>query len=225
MDDRQTFPYGGVYQVGSPYATCHCPYLATLSKIIAFTFHENDPKGNPSESEHTQDSSLISLYLHHLKPILDIKIPNLMQVADNEGLELYTKDTCKEFHSLLCKLLRKFSEVIEKLAHAQGKPNTQTAASASFKTKLANVLKWGYPLQHLVRGAVIGRHLQTIASALNKHHCMETKPHLGEVVDKYGELEDVDAEVMILAGPTKMTSILKTMLSLLRSMMRNYPKE
>ena len=165
------------------------PYFASLLKIKPFSFPEHDPEEKPKKRYIDSDIWFVSNVLPHLEGKLQTKIPNLMQLTHNNDRELYTKATCMEFHLLLCELLQRFAKAVASLNDTR--PKTRTPASADFDKHLANVLRWGYCLYKLVRGAAIGKHLRAIMPQLDDHRRVETKPYprggIGEDEDDGGD--------------------------------------
>ena len=113
-----------------------------------------------------------------LAKLANTKIPNLEAMAQvamkNEPFKLYNKDTCMEFHELLCELLERFHESlkdlkgVEKLKVKKRKKAAQIDQSdrEEIMDRLERVLALGKAIRAIVRGSAIKAHLVTIAPFL-----------------------------------------------------------
>ena len=83
------------------------PYLEGIISLSEFQFKEThlEPKRKEVEMEETFGKALESLSNANL---LDTSVVNLLALVSKRSVELYTKDTCQEFHLLLCSALRRF---------------------------------------------------------------------------------------------------------------------
>ena len=146
-------------------------YLACLQRVKSRTF---EPIGEVPKSFDKNDL----LFLDDL-PILaklpNMKIPNLERMAQAAEKEnLYNKDTCMEFHELLCELLGRFHQSLKVLQDTERskvrKGNEGTGFNQSdlvqTKAQVEKVLALGRALRAMVRGSAIKLHLTTIASFL-----------------------------------------------------------
>jgi hypothetical protein len=83
-------------------------YLACLIKVRTFEFTEQ-PLIAPMRADNRSRDQIFLDVIPDLADHVSTNIPNLKQVAKvakaMEPFEVYTKDTCVEFHMLLCKLL------------------------------------------------------------------------------------------------------------------------
>src|SRR5258705_8548582 len=79
-------------------------YRIALGKVPTFEFIRglhSDPGPNKLEF----DSLFLCDYLPEVKPFLGIEIPNLLRKVDSHDHDFYTRETCNEYHLLLCRLL------------------------------------------------------------------------------------------------------------------------
>jgi hypothetical protein len=114
------------------------------------------------DSETSNDQVFLSKLLPDIEPLLVNKIPNLMMEGRHPH-NLYTKETCTEFHLLLCELLEKFAEYLNDIQALQ----TQTSiVTVLVLDKLNLILRVGTTLRLMVRGAAIKKHLKVIENFL-----------------------------------------------------------
>jgi hypothetical protein len=145
------------------------PFLAALKRLKpeAFEFSEGlKPKKNDLENDLENDCLFFRGVIDDIKRTQDFtnEIPNLLQIGrEPHCSNFYTKETCKEFHFLLCSLLDKFGIALEDL-------KTVATSQKRDTTKVNNCLNavsdLGSALHLLVRGATIKRHLKVIAGFL-----------------------------------------------------------
>ena len=172
-------------------------YLACFQRVKSMTF---EPIGEVPISFDKND-----LLFRNNIPILaklpNIKIPNLEKMAQAAEKEnLYNKDTCMEFHEILCELLDRFHQSLRKLKgieklkvqkrnEGQKRKGQKRKEGTGFnqsdlveiKEHVASVLAFGRALRAIVRGGAIKLHLTTIASFLQvktgKSWPMAFEPH------------------------------------------------
>jgi DNA-binding transcriptional regulator GbsR (MarR family) len=99
-------------------------------------------------------------------------IPNIQRMCDNlphesEPFQLYTSETCTEFHNLVVGLLVKFKKSCFSLAKEKG--NT-------FRSEVASMIVCGHTLLRIARGSAFEMHLQNIASLLEDHRTEISMP-------------------------------------------------
>jgi len=87
-------------------------------------------------------------------------------MESNKDFQLYTEDTCAEFHGLLILLLVCFEKCLEKLGEMRGDKEVPTPCSKEFKKSVELVMTCGYALQRLAHGTALRMHLKTIAPLL-----------------------------------------------------------
>ena len=133
-------------------------YLARLQQVKSMTFVPI--KVMPYDKNDI-------LFLESI-PILatELSIPHLEKVAraaeKEEPFTLYNKDTCMEFHQILCELLKRFHDSLKALLAAQ----KENAKIRRIMDELDRVLALGKALRAIVRGRAIEVHLATIAPFL-----------------------------------------------------------
>lgn len=90
----------------------------------------------------------------------------------HKSYQLYTTDTCREFHQVLCCLLADFKLALEDLQTLQA----DLTLVSHFTSALSAVILLGCALHLLARSSAIKCHLQVIMSQLlGKKHSGETK--------------------------------------------------
>jgi hypothetical protein len=98
------------------------PYLISLKAVTTFSFFETDQK-EPKPAVISSDQLLLVKFLSATAPRLHTKIPKIEQIAlvkAGQPFELYTKETCMEFHKLLCELLKCFKAGLIGLSKSLG---------------------------------------------------------------------------------------------------------
>jgi len=126
------------------------------------------------------------------------KFPTLLKQAEmlsNKDFQLYTKDTCAEFHGLLILLLERFEKCLKKLGEMRGDKEVPTPCSKEFKESVELVMSCGYALQRLARGAALRMHLQTIAPLLIHSHLPSQKAMPMPAPGEAEEQEEFDADL------------------------------
>ena len=147
-------------------------YLSCLQRVKSRTYQ-------PIEETPFDENDL--LFLDDI-PILaqtaTTKIPNLKKMAQaaekKEPFNLYNKDTCVEFHELLCEMLERFHKSLNGLKEIQKlkvtKRKDATWLDESDREEIMNhllkVTALGRTLRGIVRGSAIKAHLTTIAPFL-----------------------------------------------------------
>lgn len=141
------------------------PYISAIDLSSDFKFKETDlkPEGKERKMEQTFGDVLVSLTEIGL---LDTPIPNLLSIVrDSEDFdELYTKDTCQEFHMLLRELLQKFLRYLNNLG------SLDRPVQSNFESVLRFVAVYGEALQMIAGGVAIQRHLQVIEDEITISH-------------------------------------------------------
>lgn len=150
-------------------------YLAYFQKLKSMTFQ---PIEEMSTKPYDRNDALFLDDIPILAEVANTKIPNLMKMAhaakDQKPLFLYNKDTCMEFHEILCELLERFHQSlidlknVEKLKVKKRKDDGCISQSdlEVIKDVLDRVLSLGRALRAIVRGSSIKVHLATIAPFL-----------------------------------------------------------
>lgn len=108
-------------------------------------------------------------------PLLTNKFPNLVRVAalatSDKILELYTDDTCMEFHKLLVELLEHFRDVLDKLSdlNQRAKKDPGSMDMQAFQTYLHMGRVYGYTLMRIARGRAFRKHMENIEPLLKEY--------------------------------------------------------
>ena len=199
------------YVVGTCYAkmkrrlnhpTLSLPHIASLKDVTTFTFDESklcQPDKEKKKGEIEND--LLFLRRFMLPAIANGRflpeIPNLIvqakAISNGESLDLYTKDTCEEFHQLFLHLLLHFQKSLDDLAEARGNAKVPTPGSLEFKREVECVMLLGYALDKLAKGAALRMHLQTIVHLL-RHWDIRPQAPMSIPVPE-GEQEDRDEDL------------------------------
>jgi hypothetical protein len=150
-------------------------YLACLRLVKARTFA---PTEEVATKPYDDNDQLFLDAIPFLANFVVTKIPNLKKMAEaaaeNKPFNLYNKDTCIEFHELLCELLDQFFLALKELKDLE-KSKVETRKKARkigesdwevIEALLLRVLFLGQALRAIVRGSSITAHLSTIAPFL-----------------------------------------------------------
>ena len=154
--------------------TLSMPYMTSLENVEAVPYHKSLHMEASTDEKENDRLFLVKF----LKPAIEANwfnkaIPKLYEQATlaekSKPFQLYTEDTCMEFHFLLCDLLRQFKKSLKKLAESRKEVNVPTEGSNDFKGELFTVMLNGHGLQRISRGSALRMHLQNIAPLLNDH--------------------------------------------------------
>lgn len=166
-------------------------------KSTSFTLIEK-ARTEPNDSDSEGNDQLFLDDIPILASFAQTKIPNLLKMAQaekkKEPYKLYNKDTCMEFHELLCELLGRFQESLKDLKTLETKKEYRSESEiTAIMDQLSAVLAFGRALRGIVRGAAITEHLKTIA------HYVEVKAGKFWPMTHESELDpEVDAEFNLL---------------------------
>jgi hypothetical protein len=134
-------------------------FRRALKKSQTFTFSEQSYE--PSASEAINDIGFLS-ELREIASLLDNKTPKLLGLEKEDASNIYTNNTSKEIHLLLCELLDKFSEYLAALEPIQKKPDSK----GQILNQLDLISRVGTMLRFMVRGSAIKKHLKVIDNFL-----------------------------------------------------------
>jgi hypothetical protein len=101
--------------------------------------------------------------------LLNIPVTNLLAVISQGSDELYTKDTCQEFHQLLRMLLTLFHHSLMELK------SLVNPVQSVFDGAVQKVVCYGEALQTMAGGVAIQRHFQVIEDELSILHHKRTR--------------------------------------------------
>jgi len=144
-------------------------YLACFQRVKSWTFELSTEPDDGNDLLFLDDI---------LSELANTKIPNLEKMAraakEKKPFNLYNKDTCMEFHELLCEIFERFHESLNKLKYLHkltvnkrkrkleiGQPDLEAIVE-----RLHQVLALGRALKAIVRGSAIKMHLTTISPFL-----------------------------------------------------------
>jgi hypothetical protein len=195
------------------------PYIRSLKSVTTFKFGES--MSNTATEEMTNDRLLLLFILKSIS--LHPKIPKLLEQAKlaerREPFQLYTKETCTEFHILLVELLERFQTSLNELKQARGTPDVETQGSDEFKAKVALVMLSGYALLRLARGSAIEMHLKTIAPLLLK--TLPPGPH-GQEEESEEIVEELKPAQLFIIKEGVPTPVWKSFLDWLRLILAHF---
>lgn len=131
-----------------------------------------------SESARRADRALLLGYVHQLtiRPKRAINIPNIEALRESARLrqpvQLYTRDTCAEFHTLLLHLLRDFQEGLGELRALvplpdPAKPKPPPARGPDIRNALSKTFLAGDGLYRMAHGTALKAHILNMAMSLN----------------------------------------------------------
>jgi len=158
-----------------------CSFRHALEKLQTVEFSEQHY--DSSASEKANDEAFLSELQKSAASLLRKKTPNLLDGRDPGNI--YTVDTCTEFHLLLCELLQQFSEHLTALQPIQKRPTSREQIFGH----LDLIIDVGTLLRLMVRGSAIKRHLQVIDKVL---------PDRADLVKASSGDEDEDSELVSL---------------------------
>ena len=147
-------------------------YIQAVAEVTTFQFSESEYNRKSATAEIEGDRRFLVDYLlpSSLASIWETKIPKLMEQAqlarDRKPFQLYTNETCIEFHQLFLEILKRFETSLDELARTRGSEKIPTQGSKEFERYVSRVLIFGDGLQTLVRSAGLKIHLKTITPLL-----------------------------------------------------------
>lgn len=154
-------------------------YIKSLEAVTTFPFDESmcfqPTKDQPTKDQIQNDRQFALVYLlpvnaQYKNGHLANTFPHLIEQAntakDDPNFQLYTEETCMEFHKFLLEILTRFRIALDSLHSTRGSNNAPTEGSAEFKHNATAVMVIAYPLQRLATGAAIRMHLRVIETFL-----------------------------------------------------------
>ena len=161
------------------------PYFAAITKLPDFQYKETylEPEKKEIQMEQTFGKALLSLSKLPTTPVT-----NLQAVISESFDELYTKDTCQEFHQILCELLNSFLLSLKALKALQ-KPKRFT-----FDQTVRQVVIYGEALQMMAGGVAIQRHFQVVEEELILSHHQRARDIANQAATLPEEEEETKCE-------------------------------
>ncbi len=145
-------------------------YIQALAEITTFDFSESTYNGKPSTEEIESDRRFLVDFFLPYAPKWETKTPKLVEQAqlasDRKAFQLYSSETCIEFHQLFLEFLKRFATSLDDLAKTRGSEKVSTPGSEEFKLNVLRVSVFGRGLRRLVKGTGLKTHLKTIAPLL-----------------------------------------------------------
>jgi hypothetical protein len=144
------------------------PFYDSLKKVLTFKIPGHLAMTPESATRMSKANKIFLTTTLGICTSLRVVLPKLMEQAGaataGNPYNAYTKDTCIEFHELLCELLERFEEYLKKLAkYLAGDPVEQ---KSSYQDILLHVVFYGECLHWLVRSDAVTKHLQAIQPLL-----------------------------------------------------------
>jgi hypothetical protein len=164
-------------------------------KVEDFSFNP-ELQSDTDPGKMSNDRALITGFVFQTKEnpnMLTSSIPNIQLLCDNlphksEPFQLYTSETCREFHSLVVELLGKFRNYLNDLeGRLKGDP-------AAFKDTVNRTIVFGNALLRIARGSAFEMHLQNIATLLEDHRRISDAEISMPMPDLAMEDEEADVE-------------------------------
>lgn len=170
------------------------PFYDSLKKVSTVDISQLLAKAPAPGNSDSKADKIFLTTTSELYNSLHVQLPNLLKqataAAAGKPYNAYNKDTCIEFHELLCELLERFEEHLNKVAtYLAGEMMDK---NLSYKAILIHAIFYGEALHRLARSNAITRHLQAIEPLLadTRHDKM------GNVkVGMTGNNEEEDAEL------------------------------
>jgi hypothetical protein len=168
------------------------PYIDSLKRITTVEFDESRlERDRVSAKEIDNDRQFLLNFFLPISSSLQTKVPKLIKQAENaksnKDLQLYTEDTCEEFHRLLIELLDAFRDSLNNLKKSRGDSKSSTKGSEEFKENVDFVALIGNALLRLSKGAALKMHMRTISSLLDR---IQRMPVPEDLEDEQGELDE-----------------------------------
>lgn len=185
-------------------------HLKSLGKVKDFPFNP-ELQLDTDRDKMTNDRALVAGFVSRTKTephMITSSIPNIQLFCENlphenEPFQLYTSETCTEFHILLVELLTKFYECLRKLGEIKKSlallDNGCDAFKVNcndFKRRVGMTLALGHALLRIARGSAFEMHLQNIATLLEDHRDTEISMPMSNLAME--EEEDVEKEDEVL---------------------------
>lgn len=172
------------------------PYLTALENVKTIEFREFEQDYDKQGQQEVQNDLYV---VHELLELpgdmkFDVEIPNLEKAALDSPSKIYTRDTCVEFHQLLCNLLRCFMNALSDLRNAKRAKTNHQAVPIHI---LGPIMAYGYLLHQLVMGAALTAHLCVIESSLIENRRIITSKASSDGIMEAIE-EDVEEDVELL---------------------------
>jgi len=134
-------------------------YIEALTMLEKISF--NPKLGREKRTTEIRNDLTLLKHINRKAAVFKTSIPCIAELyklhQDDEDFELYTRDTCTEFHCLLVDLLGSFKKSISDLSQSAESKNYE-----DFETHLHTALSTGYALLTMSKGRALQIHLQTI---------------------------------------------------------------
>jgi hypothetical protein len=164
-------------------------YRIALGKVPTFEFiggYHSDH--SPNELEF--DRLFFCNHLPEVKPFLGIEIPNILRKVDSRDHDFYTRETCHEYHLLLCRLLTLFLDALRTL----GTLREDHADLDKILKQLDWITLLGITLRTMCGGATMKKHLLNIAKYLPDGTELAKQTEVGHETLKKDEEADEDED-------------------------------
>jgi len=185
------------------------PYILSLKQVN--TFNVDNSKLDEPQPHRTQHDRLFMTRFFLTTPLeFQNKYPTIKQAKMDKDFQLYTEDTCTEFHRLLIFLLVRFEECLEELGQMRG--DEKVLCSKEFKKSVEQVTMCGYALQRLFHGAALRMHLKTIAPLLMHSNFLPQKEMPVPAPGEAEEQEEFDEDLKAVQPFVNVNGVVQTRL-------------
>ena len=137
-------------------------FYDNLHQVKNFKFSQYPTSKIPTDSDKTFLAAI-----PYICDILGLQLPALINASAYPDREIYTEDTCKEYHQLLVCLIEGFRTSLKRFAPRIG-DDPLDSWKPEIKQYLQEVVFWGELLQLMIDGQAIEQHLQVITCELLK---------------------------------------------------------
>jgi len=128
---------------------------------------------SPNELEH--DRLFLCEHLPEVKTHLGIEIPNLLRQVDSR--DFYTRETCNEFHLLLCRPLTLFLDALYDISKLR-EPVANLDCLDKIYEQLDLITLFGLTLKSMIGGTTMKKHLRIITEFFLMGRRLESRQRL-----------------------------------------------
>jgi len=179
------------------------PYFESLKQVKTIRFMSRGKRANNNRRDRVEVESdrlfiedFVKLYTSN-PGLLKTPIPNLINMANHlpptgsDDFELYTNETCNEFHHLLLELLDCFKYALDSLVTLDKDKGAKGSdlAVKQFNQLIGDVHRNGYALLRISRGRAFQMYLENIKTFLKDPRGSNVGASIGE------HKEEIDEEL------------------------------
>lgn len=181
-------------------AACYKKLIMRLTHRVSNNYRialENIPtsefigglQSDPVPNELQFNSSFLNDLLN-VKPLLGIEIPNLLRKAESHDHDFYTRETCNEYHLLLCRLLTLFLDAL----HTLNTLRKDHADLDQIRKQLDLITRLGLTLRSMCGGTTMRKHLLIIQKYLPDGTALAKQTEVGHDTPRKDEEADEDED-------------------------------